>query len=74
MFSKSTALALAGALLTAGFASAQGTQSAAASNDVPKFQYGTPNPNAPGVVSANKNGPTNPKAPSLNTPINQSEY
>ncbi|CAO1618786.1 unnamed protein product [Parajaminaea phylloscopi] len=36
-----------------------------------KFSYGTPNPNAAGVVGANSNGPTNPKAPSLNTPINQ---
>ncbi|CAO1629330.1 unnamed protein product [Sympodiomycopsis kandeliae] len=71
MFSKTSAFAVAGALFAAGFASAQDTQSAAGSNNVPKFQYGTPNPNAPGVVGANKNGPTNPKAPSMNTPINQ---
>ena len=36
-----------------------------------KFTYGTANPNAAGVVSRAKNGPTNPKAPSLGTAINQ---
>ena len=36
-----------------------------------KFDYGTANPNAAGVVSQNANGPTNPKAPSLGTPVNQ---
>lgn len=48
--------------------------SGASAQNVPKFQYGTPNANAPGVVGANSNGPTNPKQPSLNTPINQSEW
>ncbi|KDN52095.1 hypothetical protein K437DRAFT_261644 [Tilletiaria anomala UBC 951] len=38
---------------------------------VPRFVYGTPNPNAPGVKSRNKNGATNPKSAQLNTPINQ---
>ena len=42
-----------------------------AAQDVPKFEYGTPNPNMAGVKGANSNGPTNPDMPSLNTPINQ---
>ena len=37
----------------------------------PKFDYGTANPNYPGVKGANSNGPTNPDAPMMNTPINQ---
>lgn len=44
---------------------------ATAQSTPPKFQYGTPNPNMIGVKSRNKNGPTNPAAPSLGTPINQ---
>ncbi|CEH14499.1 hypothetical protein CBOM_02340 [Ceraceosorus bombacis] len=36
-----------------------------------KFQYGTPNPNMSGVVGRNSNGPTNPKTPQENTPVNQ---
>ena len=43
----------------------------ASAQSVPPFRYGTPNPNAPGVKGVNSNGPTNPRAPSLNTPINQ---
>ncbi|KAN0062334.1 hypothetical protein ACQY0O_005216 [Thecaphora frezii] len=43
----------------------------ATAQTVERFKYGTPNPNAPGVKGANKNGPTNPSKPSLNTPINQ---
>lgn len=66
------ALLLVGALFSG--TNAQEISPAAASNDVPKFTYGTPNPNAPGVVGKNPNGPTNPKSPSLNTKINQSEY
>lgn len=58
------ALALAGSLFSG----------VAAQSNLPKFQYGTPNANAPGVVAVDANGPTNPKAPSLNTPINQSEW
>ncbi|CCF48733.1 hypothetical protein NDA11_000530 [Ustilago hordei] len=38
---------------------------------VPPFRYGTPNPNAPGVRGVNRNGPTNPSTPQLNTPVNQ---
>jgi hypothetical protein len=36
-----------------------------------KFSYGTPSGTAAGVVSKSKNGPTNPKAPSMGTAINQ---
>lgn len=36
-----------------------------------KFTYGTPSADAAGVVSQSANGPTNPKAPSLGTAINQ---
>ncbi|WFC98674.1 hypothetical protein MYAM1_001406 [Malassezia yamatoensis] len=39
--------------------------------DVPKFAYGTASPNYPGVVAKGKNGPTNPKKPSLGTSVNQ---
>ena len=42
-----------------------------APNDSPKFDFGTPDPNYPGVVAQEKNGPTNPSKPKLNTPINQ---
>lgn len=38
---------------------------------VPKFEYGTANPNAVGVKARDANGPTNPSKPSLGTPINQ---
>lgn len=41
------------------------------SSDVPKFEYGTPDPNYPGVVGTGKIGPTNPKKPSLGTAVNQ---
>ena len=41
------------------------------SSDVPKFEYGTPDPNYPGVVGKGKIGPTNPKKPSLGTAVNQ---
>ncbi|SPO31479.1 uncharacterized protein UTRI_06609 [Ustilago trichophora] len=37
----------------------------------PPFRYGTPSPNYPGVRGTNRNGPTNPSTPQLNTPINQ---
>ncbi|EPQ25639.1 uncharacterized protein PFL1_06776 [Pseudozyma flocculosa PF-1] len=43
----------------------------ATAQSVPPFRYGTPSPNAPGVKGVNSNGPTNPKTPQLNTPINQ---
>ncbi|KAJ1021921.1 hypothetical protein NDA16_003683 [Ustilago loliicola] len=42
-----------------------------AQSSVPPFRYGTPNPNAPGVKGTNRNGPTNPSSPQLNTPVNQ---
>ncbi|WFD33833.1 hypothetical protein MCUN1_000653 [Malassezia cuniculi] len=42
------------------------------SHDTPKFTYGTPDPNYPGVVATGPNGPTNPNKPTLNTPVNQS--
>ncbi|PWY98705.1 hypothetical protein BCV70DRAFT_201499 [Testicularia cyperi] len=61
MKSVAAAAAVAGLMAVAG-ASAQ---------SVPAFSYGTPSSNAPGVRGTNSNGPTNPKAPSLNTPINQ---
>ena len=35
------------------------------------FSYGTPSNTAPGVISKNRNGPTNPKGPKLGTPVNQ---
>lgn len=70
--SAASTLALVGSLFAAQ-ASAQETSSVSSSQNVPKFRYGTPNANAEGVVGANKNGPTNPDQPSLNTPINQSE-
>ncbi|GAC95032.1 macrophage activating glycoprotein [Pseudozyma hubeiensis SY62] len=38
---------------------------------VPAFRYGTPSASYPGVRGTNKNGPTNPSAPQLNTAINQ---
>ncbi|KIS65782.1 uncharacterized protein UMAG_06162 [Mycosarcoma maydis] len=38
---------------------------------VAPFSYGTPSPNYPGVKGTNRNGPTNPSSPQLNTPINQ---
>ena len=37
----------------------------------PKFTYGTPSPNYPGVVAKGKMGKTNPQEPKMNTPINQ---
>lgn len=37
----------------------------------PPFKYGTPSATYPGVKGTNKNGPTNPSSPQLNTPINQ---
>ncbi len=61
MIANIATLALAGASFS----------SVLAQSNVPKFQYGTPNPYAPGVRGANRNGPTNPAQPSLNTPINQ---
>lgn len=36
-----------------------------------KFDYGTASATAVGVVARDKNGPTNPSAPSLGTTINQ---
>lgn len=36
-----------------------------------KFNFGSASASAPGVVAQNPNGPTNPKSPQLNTPINQ---
>ncbi|PWN51855.1 hypothetical protein IE53DRAFT_385780 [Violaceomyces palustris] len=38
---------------------------------VPKFNFGTASADYPGVKSTQRNGPTNPSAPMLNTPINQ---
>ncbi len=38
---------------------------------VPAFRYGTPSTTYPGVRGTNRNGPTNPDSPQLNTPINQ---
>lgn len=38
---------------------------------VAPFSYGTPSPDYPGVKGTNRNGPTNPSSPQLNTPINQ---
>lgn len=70
MFSKLT-LALVGALSLATATTAQEKVAATGSSDVPAFQYGTPDPNMVGVVGRNKNGPTNPDTPKLNTPINQ---
>ncbi|SPO28765.1 uncharacterized protein UTRI_04643 [Ustilago trichophora] len=52
-------------------ASALAVSAQSTSSNPPPFQYGTPNPDAPGVKSTNRNGPTNPTAPQLNTPINQ---
>ncbi|EPQ30967.1 uncharacterized protein PFL1_01156 [Pseudozyma flocculosa PF-1] len=54
-------------------AMANGAAAAASADSAnpPKFSYGNPSPNYPGVQSTAKNGPTNPKAPQLNTPINQ---
>ncbi|GAC77027.1 hypothetical protein PANT_24c00009 [Moesziomyces antarcticus T-34] len=43
----------------------------ASAQSVPAFRYGTPSANYPGVKGTNRNGPTNPSAPQLNTPINQ---
>lgn len=43
----------------------------ASAQSVPPFRYGTPSANYPGVKGTNKNGPTNPSSPQLNTPINQ---
>lgn len=60
-------LTLALAATAFGMASAQ----VASSTDVPKFDYGTANPNMIGVKARNKNGPTNPSAPQLGTPLNQ---
>ncbi|KAK0551414.1 hypothetical protein OC844_006575 [Tilletia horrida] len=56
-------------------AAAAATTSAAAgadssSNPAP-FTYGKVTDTYPGVRSTNRNGPTNPKAPKLGTPINQ---
>lgn len=59
-------LTFAGAAALFGLASAQ-----TSNTNVPKFNYGTANPNMIGVKGRNKNGPTNPAAPSLGTPINQ---
>ncbi|EST06764.2 hypothetical protein PSEUBRA_003746 [Kalmanozyma brasiliensis GHG001] len=42
-----------------------------AQSSVPPFRYGTPSASFPGVRGTNRNGPTNPSAPQLNTPINQ---
>lgn len=39
-----------------------------------KFTYGTASGTYAGVVSQDANGPTNPKAPSLGTAINQTSY
>lgn len=58
-FATSAIIALASAVATV---SAQ---------NVPKFSYGTPSTTAIGVKGRNANGPTNPAAPSLGTPINQ---
>lgn len=58
-------LSFAGAVAMFGMASVE------AQTNVPKFTYGTPNPNMIGVKARDKNGPTNPAAPSMGTPINQ---
>lgn len=46
-------------------------QTVALEADQPKFNYGSPSSYYPGVRSTDSNGPTNPNAPSLGTPINQ---
>jgi len=58
-FSKSALVAFVGAVATV---SAQ---------SVAKFEYGTASNTAYGVRGRNANGPTNPDAPSLGTPVNQ---
>ncbi|CDR98855.1 uncharacterized protein SPSC_04458 [Sporisorium scitamineum] len=45
--------------------------SAQSTSNPPPFRYGTPSANYPGVRGTNRNGPTNPSTPQLNTPINQ---
>ncbi|KAJ1033817.1 hypothetical protein NDA16_000027 [Ustilago loliicola] len=62
LFSKTVSSVLGATVLAAAAASAQ---------SVPAFNYGTANPDYPGVKSTNRNGPTNPQSPQLNTPINQ---
>ena len=52
-------------------ASGSSKSSSSASSNVPKFTYGEPNPDYPGVKAKGPNGPTNPKEPKLDTPINQ---
>ncbi|WFD02936.1 hypothetical protein MOBT1_001625 [Malassezia obtusa] len=52
-------------------AASQAAAQNTAPNDSPKFNFGKADPNYPGVVAQGKNGPTNPKSPKLNTPVNQ---
>lgn len=68
MFVNTPLVALAG--MAAAAFSGVAAQDAVQTN-VPKFQFGTPSATAPGVVGKNKNGPTNPDAAQMNTPINQ---
>ncbi|KAJ9473825.1 Macrophage activating glycoprotein [Pseudozyma hubeiensis] len=63
LFSKAVSSVVGATVLAATAVTAQ--------SSVPAFTYGTANPDYPGVKSTNKNGPTNPSAPQLNTPINQ---
>ncbi|WFD25700.1 hypothetical protein MNAN1_000666 [Malassezia nana] len=50
--------------------SALGAQ-ATASTPSPPFDFGNPSPDYPGVVAQDPLGPTNPKKPQMNTPVNQ---
>ena len=65
LFTKAVSSVVGATVLAAAAVSAQ------SSSSVPPFQYGTPNPDYPGVKSTARNGPTNPSSPQLNTPINQ---
>ena len=55
---------------SSGSAAAPGASSSASSS-APKFSYGKPKHDYPGVQATGPNGPTNPKEPKLDTPINQ---
>ncbi|CDU25189.1 uncharacterized protein SPSC_05023 [Sporisorium scitamineum] len=66
MFFSKAVSSIVGATVLA--ATAVSAQNAAG---VQPFSYGNANPNYPGVKSTNRNGPTNPSSPQLNTPINQ---
>jgi len=63
----------AAAVAAAADGSGSGSGAGAAVSDAAPtaFVYGKVSSTYPGVRSTNKNGPTNPKSPSLGTPINQ---